>query len=148
MSHETSVIYVFADQGFTGRLVDRAAHTLHMTIDPARDDPLYVWDWYKSNGCHFGSNSTSVMAGWDPTLCVNGPGHLSFVLVDGDINTSPPAGPKFPLMFHAVPKANAYSWTNRESFTGSFMWWGTITYNRQNVPGATSDTGWSLKFFE
>ena len=32
--------------------------------------------------------------------------------------------------------------------TGSFCWWGNTTYRRANVPGATTDTGWSLKFFE
>jgi GH43 family beta-xylosidase len=111
-------------------------------------DPTYVWDWYKSNGCLFGSNRSTMMSGWDPTLYVNGPGHHSFVLLDGDIATSPPAGTKFPLMFHAVPKGTSYSWGNRSWYTGSFCWWGNITYSRAHVPGATSDTGWSLKFFE
>ena len=111
-------------------------------------NPAYVWDWYKSNGCLFGSNRATLMAGWDPTLHVNGPGHHTFVLLDGDINTSPPAGPRFPMMFHAVPKGTAYTWDNRRWFTGSFTWWGDVTYTRSNVPGATSDRGWSLKFFE
>lgn len=114
----------------------------------AGGDPTYVWDWYKSNGCLFGSAGATMMAGWDPTQQVNGPGHHSFVLLDGDINTSPPAGPRFPLMFHAVPKGTAYSWGNRYWYTGTFCWWGGTTYSRANVPGATSDTGWSLKFFE
>lgn len=74
-------------------------------------DPTYVWDWYKSNGCLFGSNAGTMMRGWDPTLYVDGPGHHSFVLLNGDIATSPPAGPTFPLMFHAVAKGTAYSWT-------------------------------------
>jgi GH43 family beta-xylosidase len=114
----------------------------------AGGDPGYVWDWYKSNGCLFGSDRATMMAGWDPTLSVNGPGHHTFVLLNGDINTSPPAGARFPLMFHAVPKGTPYTWGNRFWYTGSFMWWGAITYSRANVPGATTSTGWSIKFFE
>ncbi|WP_305788897.1 glycoside hydrolase family 43 protein [Symbioplanes lichenis] len=114
----------------------------------AGGDPTYVWDWYKSNGCLFGSNRSTMMSGWDPTLNVNGPGHHTFVLLNGDINTSPPAGPRFPLMFHAVPKGTPYSWANRYWYTGTFTWWGNTTYTRANVPGATTNTGWSLKFFE
>ncbi len=114
----------------------------------AGGDPTYVWDWYKSNGCLFGSNRTTMMAGWDPTLSVNGPGHNSFVLLNGDIATSPPAGPKFPLMFHAVAKGTPYSWANRYWYTGTVCWWGSTTYRRANVPGANTDTGFSLKFFE
>jgi GH43 family beta-xylosidase len=114
----------------------------------AGGDPTYVWDWYKSNGCLFGSNPATMMAGWDPTLSVNGPGHHSFVLLYGDIATSPPAGPRFPLMFHAVPKGTPYSWENRYWYTGSFCWWGDTTYRRANVPGSNTDTGWGLKFFE
>jgi GH43 family beta-xylosidase len=114
----------------------------------AGGDPTYVWDWYKSNGCLFGSNRATMMTGWDPTLYVDGPGHHSFVLLDGDIATSPPAGPRFPLMFHAVPKGTPYAWENRYWYTGTFTWWGNTTYRRANVPGANTDTGWSLKFFE
>lgn len=114
----------------------------------AGGDPAYVWDWYKSNGCLFGSNRGTMMAGWDPTLHVNGPGHHTFVLLNGDINTSPPAGPRFPLMYHAVPKGTPYTWGNRFWYTGTFAWWGNITYSRANVPGANTNTGWSLKFFE
>ncbi|MEU8234324.1 glycoside hydrolase family 43 protein [Actinoplanes sp. NPDC048967] len=114
----------------------------------AGGDPAYVWDWYKSNGCLFGSQRATMMAGWDPTLSVNGPGHHSFVLLNGDIATSPPAGPRFPLMFHAVPKGTPYTWGNRFWYTGTFAWWGNTVYSRANVPGPTSDTGWGLKFFE
>ncbi|MFI0240362.1 glycoside hydrolase family 43 protein [Streptomyces sp. NPDC016845] len=114
----------------------------------AGGDPTYVWDWYKSNGCLFGSHRETMMTGWDPTLYVDGPGHHSFVLLDGDIGTSPPAGQKFPSMFHAVPKGTPYSWENRHWYSGSFVWWGDTTYKRANVPGAETDTGWSLKFFE
>ncbi|MEV4642519.1 glycoside hydrolase family 43 protein [Actinoplanes sp. NPDC049548] len=114
----------------------------------AGGDPTYVWDWYKSNGCLFGSNRATMMAGWDPTLYANGPGHHTFVLLNGDIATSPPAGPRFPLMYHAVPKGTPYSWENRYWYTGTFAWWGATTYRRANVPGATTDTGFGLKFFE
>ncbi|MFI5837240.1 glycoside hydrolase family 43 protein [Micromonospora sp. NPDC051300] len=114
----------------------------------AGGDPTYVWDWYKSNGCLFGSNRSTMMPGWDPTLYVDGPGHHSFVLLRGDIATSPPAGPRFPLMFHAVPKGTPYNWSNRFWYTGTFCWWGNTTYRRANVPGPNDDTGWSLKFFE
>jgi GH43 family beta-xylosidase len=31
----------------------------------AGGDPAYVWDWYKSNGCLFGSNRATMMTGWD-----------------------------------------------------------------------------------
>ncbi|MFK4121504.1 glycoside hydrolase family 43 protein [Streptomyces longwoodensis] len=114
----------------------------------AGGDPTYVWDWYKSNGCLFGSHRATMMAGWDPTLSVDGPGHHTFVLLDGDIATSPPAGPRFPLMYHAVPKGTPYAWENRYWYTGTFAWWGGTTYSRANVPGANTNTGWSLKFFE
>jgi hypothetical protein len=30
----------------------------------------------------------------------------------------------------------------------TFAWWGNISYGRANVPGAPTNTGWSLKFFE
>jgi GH43 family beta-xylosidase len=114
----------------------------------AGGDPAYVWDWYKSNGCLFGSHRETMMSGWDPTLYADGPGHNSFVLLNGDIGTSPPAGPRFPLMYHAVAKGTPYSWANRHWYTGTFAWWGSTVYSRANVPGPTSDTGWSLKFFE
>ncbi|HET6710912.1 glycoside hydrolase family 43 protein [Amycolatopsis sp.] len=114
----------------------------------AGGDPTYVWDWYKSNGCLFGSNRATMMTGWDPTLHANGPGHHSFVLLNGDIATSPPAGPRFPLVYHAVPKDMPYTWANRFWYTGTFCWWGSTTYSRANVPGANTNTGWGLKFFE
>ncbi|WP_328476030.1 glycoside hydrolase family 43 protein [Actinoplanes sp. NBC_00393] len=114
----------------------------------AGGNPTYVWDWYKSNGCLFGSNRATMMPGWDPTLYANGPGHHTFVLLNGDIATSPPAGPRFPLMYHAVPKGTPYAWENRYWYSGTFAWWGNTTYRRANVPGATTDTGFSLKFFE
>ncbi|SNY23550.1 glycoside hydrolase family 43 protein [Paractinoplanes atraurantiacus] len=114
----------------------------------AGGDPTYVWDWYKSNGCLFGSNRATMMPGWDPTLNVNGPGHHTFVLLNGDIATSPPAGPRFPFVYHAVAKGTPYAWENRYWYTGTFVWWGNTTYSRANVPGPTSDTGFSLKFFE
>jgi len=111
-------------------------------------DPTNVWDWYKSNGCLFGSNPKTMMDGWHPTKKVNGPGHHSFVLLNGDINTSPPAGPAFPLMYHAVDKGIPYTWEDRHWYPGSFVWWGNTTYSRRDVPGAPSSTGFGLKFFE
>ncbi|SDF38955.1 Beta-xylosidase, GH43 family [Lentzea fradiae] len=111
-------------------------------------DPTHVWDWYKSNGCLFGSNAGTMMSGWHPTLHVNGPGHHTFALLDGDIATSPPAGPRFPFLYHAVAKGTQYSWAERYWYTGTFAWWGDTTYSRANSPGAPSDTGWGLKFFE
>ncbi|GIJ66988.1 family 43 glycosylhydrolase [Virgisporangium ochraceum] len=114
----------------------------------AGGDPTYVWDWYKSNGCVLGSNRATMMAGWDPTLYVDGPGHHTFVLLRGDIATSPPAGPRFPFMYHGVAKGTPYAWENRYWYTGTFVWWGNSTYRRANMPGANTDTGFSLKFFE
>ena len=40
----------------------------------AGGDPTKVWDWYKSNGCLFGSNQATMMKGWDATQWINGPG--------------------------------------------------------------------------
>ena len=114
----------------------------------AGGDPTKVWDWYKSNGCLFGSNRDTMMKGWDPTLYVNGPGSQSFVLENGDIGTSPPAGPTFPLMYHAVPKGTPYSWANRMWFAGTFQWYAGSNYTRCCVPGETSSNGWGLKFYE
>lgn len=105
----------------------------------------YVWDWYKSNGCQFGSHQNMMMSGWDATLYYDGPGHHSFVLLYGDIDTSPPAGPTFPLMYHAVPKGTEYNWGNRHWVAGSFAWWGDSTYCRFST---TCNTGWGLKYFE
>ncbi|MFB6393759.1 glycoside hydrolase family 43 protein [Polymorphospora lycopeni] len=114
----------------------------------AGGDPTYVWDWYKSNGCLFGSHADNMMSGWHATLHVDGPGHNSFVLERGDIATSPPSGNRFPTMFHAVAKGTPYSWSNRYWYTGTAVWWGNTTYRRANVPGATTNVGYSLKFFE
>ncbi|MEU4622076.1 hypothetical protein AB0G04_19185 [Actinoplanes sp. NPDC023801] len=78
------------------------------------------------------------MAGWDPTLYADGPGHHTFILERGDIATSPPAGNRFPTMYHAVAKGTPYSWANRYWYTGTAVWWGSVTYRRANVPGATT----------
>jgi GH43 family beta-xylosidase len=114
----------------------------------AGGDPTYVWDWYKSNGCLFGSYQPDMMAGWDPTLYVDGPGSNSFVLTNGDIGRSPPSGNRFPTMYHAVAKGTPYSWSARYWYTGSAVWWSKTTYRRADVPGNTADVGYSLKFFE
>ncbi|WP_229070158.1 hypothetical protein [Actinoplanes sp. DH11] len=42
--------------------------------------------------CLLGSDRATMMAGWDPTPHAGGAGHHGFVLPDGDIATSPPAG--------------------------------------------------------
>jgi len=114
----------------------------------AGGDPTYVWDWYKSNGCLFGSYQPGMMSGWDATLYVDGPGHNTFVLDQGDIANSPPSGNRFPTMYHAVAKGTPYSWSNRYWYIGSAVWWGNTTYHRANVPGPTTNVGYSLKFFE
>ncbi|WP_241671887.1 glycoside hydrolase family 43 protein [Streptomyces sp. IB2014 016-6] len=114
----------------------------------AGGDPTYVWDWYKSNGCLFGSHASTMMAGWDPTLNVDGPGHHTFVLPRGDVAAGPPSGNRFPTMFHAVAKGTPYSWANRYWYSGTAVWWGNTTYRRANVPGANTNVGFSLKFFE
>jgi GH43 family beta-xylosidase len=114
----------------------------------AGGDPTYVWDWYKSNGCLFGSDRATMMAGWDPTLYADGPGHHTFALLRGDIATSPPAGPRFPFLYHAVARGTPYAWENRYWYTGTFVWWGNTTYRRANVPGVNTDTGFSIRFFE
>jgi GH43 family beta-xylosidase len=108
-------------------------------------DPTYVWDWYKSNGCLFGAKQNLMMSGWNATLYAKGVGHHSFVLLNGDIDTSPPAGPTFPSAYHGVPNSMDMSWSNRFWYAGTFAWWGNTTYCRF---GNQCNTGWSLKFFE
>lgn len=112
-------------------------------------DPLSTWDWFKSNGCLFGSNQASMMADWASTAYVNGPGSHSFVLLDGDIATSPLAGKPVPLMYHAVPKGTPYSWSARRWYNGSFEWYNANSlYTRKFPVESPKDAGWSLKFFE
>ncbi|KAK4208642.1 putative alpha-N-arabinofuranosidase 2 [Rhypophila decipiens] len=111
-------------------------------------DPTYVWDWYKSNGCIFGSKKDRMMKGWDATLWIDGPGHHTFVLPDGEVKKSPGGTNHIPFIFHGVKKGTPYSWGNRAWYSGSFVWWGSTTYTRANVPGDTSNTGVGLKFFE
>ncbi|POS78616.1 alpha-N-arabinofuranosidase 2 [Diaporthe helianthi] len=111
-------------------------------------DPTYAWDWYKSNGCLFGSHQDRMMQGWDATLYIDGPGHHTFVLQDGDINKSPGGTNHSPFVFHGVEKGTPYSWEARGWFTGSFVWWSETTYSRANVPGDTTNKGFSFKFFE
>ncbi|RYP52238.1 hypothetical protein DL768_002557 [Monosporascus sp. mg162] len=111
-------------------------------------DPTYVWDWYKSNGCLFGSHQDRMMKGWDATLYIGGPGHHTFALVSGDINRSPGGVNHIPFMFHGVQKGRLYKWDNRAWFTGSFVWRNRTIYSRENVPGDREDTGFSFKFFE
>jgi len=88
------------------------------------------------------------MPGWDATLYIDGPGHHTFALPDGDVNQSPGGTSRIPFVFHAVDKGTEYSWNNRNWYTGTFVWWSQTTYSRSNSPGAASDTGYSFKFFE
>ncbi|CAH0022695.1 unnamed protein product [Clonostachys rhizophaga] len=111
-------------------------------------NPTYVWDWYKSNGCLFGSHQDNMMKGWDATVQIDGPGHHTFALADGDTTKSPGGSSKIPFVFHGVPKGTEYKWGNRNWYTGSFVWWSKTTYSRANVPGDNKDTGYSFKFFE
>lgn len=111
-------------------------------------DPTYVWDWYKSNGCLFGSHQDGMMKGWDATLDVDGPGHHSFDMPNGDIKDSPGGTSHIGFSYHAVPKGTPYSWGNRDVYAGTFVWWSKTTYSRKNVPGANNDEGYSFKFFE
>ncbi|CAM1509558.1 Fc.00g032970.m01.CDS01 [Cosmosporella sp. VM-42] len=111
-------------------------------------DPTYVWDWYKSNGCLFGSHQENMMSGWDATLQVDGPGHHTFCLTNGNTGQSPGGTSKIPFVFHAVSKGTTYSWANRDWFTGSFVWWSKTNYHRANVPGDNDNSGYSFKFFE
>ncbi|CZS89811.1 uncharacterized protein RCO7_02426 [Rhynchosporium graminicola] len=111
-------------------------------------NPRNVWDWYKSNGCLFGSHQNRMMSGWDATLYIDGPGHHTFALVDGDINKSPGGTSTIPFVFHGVQKGTQYSWENRAWFTGSFVWWSKTKYSRKNVPGDNVNEGYSFKFFE
>lgn len=106
-------------------------------------DPLKIWDWFKSNGCLFGSHQENMMDGWDATLGVNGPGHHTFALKDGDIANSPGGTHKIPFVFHAVEKGTDYSWGARACYSGTYVWWAGTTYRRGD-----EDTGFSFKFFE
>ncbi|KAK7215740.1 hypothetical protein V2G26_003743 [Clonostachys chloroleuca] len=111
-------------------------------------DPTYVWDWYKSNGCLFGSNQADMMKGWDATLSINGPGSHTFQLDSGDVRKSPGGSNRIPFVFHGVPKGTSYSWGARNWYTGSFVWWGSVKYHRANVPGDNDNVGYGFKFFE
>jgi GH43 family beta-xylosidase len=111
-------------------------------------DPTYVWDWYKSNGCLFGSEMDRLMSGWNTTQWIDGPGHHTFALPHGNVNESPGGVNHIPFVFHGVPKGTPYSWGARQWFTGSFVWLSKTTYSRQNVPGDNENTGYSFKFFE
>ncbi|KAK7699501.1 hypothetical protein SLS64_011639 [Diaporthe eres] len=111
-------------------------------------DPTYVWDWYKSNGCLFGSHQDRMMQGWDPTLYIDGPGHHTFALDDGEVSQSPGGTNRIPFVFHGVEKGTPYSWEARSWFTGSYVWWSNTAYTRGDVPGDRTNTGYSFKFFE
>ncbi|KAI7777649.1 hypothetical protein LA080_003210 [Diaporthe eres] len=111
-------------------------------------DLTYVWDWYKSNGCLFGSHQDRMMQGWDATLFIDGPGHHTFALDDGEVSQSPGGTNRIPFVFHGVEKGTPYSWEARSWFTGSYVWWSNTAYTRGDVPGDRTNTGYSFKFFE
>ncbi|WP_433832346.1 FG-GAP-like repeat-containing protein [Actinoplanes sp. CA-015351] len=111
-------------------------------------DPAYVWDWYKSNGCVFGSNAATMMSGFRATRDVDGPGHHSFALLGGDAGNGGAAGSTQRFVYHGVPKGMTYKWDNRVWYEGAFTWWNAIPYARQNVPGDTVSTGWSFGMIE
>ncbi|KAK7998442.1 cytochrome P450 [Apiospora arundinis] len=111
-------------------------------------DPTNTWDWYKSNGCLFGSHQENMMPGWDATMGIDGPGHHTFALPNGDVNASPGGTNRIPFMFHGVAKGTPYNWGNRHWYTGSFVWWSNTKYSRKNVPGDNENVGFSFKFFE
>lgn len=108
-------------------------------------DPTNGQDWYKSNGCLFGAKKGLLMMGSNATLSAKGVGHHSFVLPDGDINSSPPSAGTFPILYHGVPNNLQMSWSNRYWYTGTFNWVENSTYCRSL---SDCSIGWSLRFFE
>jgi len=113
----------------------------------AGGNPTNVGDYWKSNGCLFGSNPNTMIQnpGWAATQGVNGPGSHTFALENGDINNSLPAGNNRPMLYTAVPKGSQYQFQNRQWFVGGYWWIADCTFRHQdNSP----DTGWSLKFYE
>ncbi|KAI1861559.1 hypothetical protein JX265_009526 [Neoarthrinium moseri] len=111
-------------------------------------DPAHVQDYIKSNGCLFGTHQDRMMAGWDATLFINGPGHHTFALSNSDINQSPRGVKHVPFVFHGVEKGTVYNWANRAWFTGSFVWWSGTNYHQANVPVDNNNSGFSFKIFE
>ncbi|KAF2012910.1 glycoside hydrolase family 43 protein [Aaosphaeria arxii CBS 175.79] len=110
-------------------------------------NPLQLWDWFKSNGCLFGSYAERMMSGWTPTVQIDGPGHNTWVMPNGEISSSPKGTNRIPFVFHGVPKGTEYKWANRKWFTGSFVWWAGTNYHRGGEHAA-DDKGYSFKFFE
>ena len=115
----------------------------------ADGDLTQIGDWWKSDGCLFGSVDSLMQDGYDPVHHSKGVGHHSFVLRDGDIRTSPPLGHLFPLAYHGVPNAlfpppqGTVFADLRYWYSGSFAWWNEVTYKK----GTDSQSGWSIKFF-
>lgn len=111
-------------------------------------DPTKIWDWYKSNGCVFGSQADQMMKGFPTTRWVNGPGHHTFPVKGGDIYGMRTTGVHYPFMYHAVKKGDEYKWGNRLRIGGVWTWWENIKYSRANVPGDNENVGYSPKFGE
>lgn len=112
-------------------------------------NPIKIWDWYKSNGCLFGSHQGNMMKGWDTTLHINGPGHHSFGLPNGRVVDSPSDSNRHGFLFHGVPKGTKYGWSERRVYTGQYVWWPHTTYHRGgSTPKPHDDKGYSIKYFE
>lgn len=111
-------------------------------------DPTNVWDWYKSNGCVFGSKADQMMEGWEPTSEVKGPGHHTFATPAGGIDGRADPETDYEFMYHGVPVGTSYEWSNREWYAGTFRWVKDVEYTRANVPGPTENVGWGLRFNE
>lgn len=109
--------------------------------------PDMTWHWFKSNGCLFGSHQRNMMSGWSATKTIDGPGHHTFQLENGDPQKSPGGTNKIPFVFHGVPKGTEYKWSNRGWYTGSYVWWSNTKY-RRGGSNAAEDTGYSFRYFE
>ena len=62
----------------------------------AGGDPTYVWDWYKSNGCLFGSNRATVMAELGSHPVRQRPRPPQLRAAQRRHQHQPAAGPRFP----------------------------------------------------
>lgn len=114
----------------------------------AGGDPTNILDWFKSNGCLFGSST--VMSGVG-TLATKskGIGHHSYILQDGDISNSPAAGATRQFAYAAVPNTSFfYPDTNRAWYWGNKTWLSNVTYTRASTPTDPTNTAWTPKYFE
>jgi GH43 family beta-xylosidase len=112
----------------------------------ADGDPMDASAWAKSQGCQFGANPKTLAEGATLATRAKGVGHHSFVLSDGNPETSEEAGATTPFLYHGVPADMEPSnfWAARMWFIGTYQWIPDVTY----VRGEQRDTGWGLKFTE